>query len=198
MGVKEPNKRKVGRPKKEPAYLTESVELPLDLKQSHEYQQLTEKQRVFVEEFLRTGSETVAGELAGYHNNSVRKVYLSPNVQKVLKRFWDDYLILNNGINPIEENLINLSEIANGSKLTNTIINSKTGQVIQTPPSAMERIKAMEILLKVSGALNGNNQININIDNGGKVANVEYVTMEDVENFNLSEIVDLEEYEIIQ
>lgn len=190
-------KRKGGRPKKQPEYLAESVELPLELKQSAEYLQLTSKQRVFIEEFLKTGSELIAGERAGYHANSIRKVYLSPNIQKLLRRYWDDYLILNNGINPVEENLMLLSDIANGVNLTNTCINSRTGEVIKTPPSAMERIKAIEIMLKVSGALSGNNQVNININEGGKVANVEYVTAEDVEAFDLSDIVDASAYEII-
>ena len=91
-----------------------------------------------------------------------------------------------------------LSNIAYANENTNTIVNAKTGEVIKTPPNAMERIKAMELLLKVSGALSGSNQVNINVNDTGKIANVEYITAEDIESFDLSEVVDINNYDVVE
>ena len=172
--------------------------LPEELINSHEYALLTDKQKVFVEEFMRTGDEVHAGKVAGYHKTNARKVLLSAQVQKVLNKYWEDYAITNNKINTTEETLIMLSNIAYANENTNTIVNAKTGEVIKTPPNAMERIKAMELLLKVSGALSGSNQVNININDTGKIANVDYVTAEDIESFDLSEVVDINNYDVVE
>lgn len=173
--------------------------LPQEILLSHEYAQLTDQQKIFIDVFMKTnGDEKQAGEVAGYHRTNARKVLLSPRVQKVLSKYWDEYAMVNNRINTTEETLIMLSEIAYASENTNTMINGKTGEVFKAPPTAMERIKAMELLLKVSGAINGSNTVNISIDNGGKLSNVEYITEEELNNIDMSEVIDLDNYDIIE
>lgn len=173
--------------------------LPQEILLSHEYAQLTEQQKIFIDVFMKTnGDEVQAGKVAGYHPTNARKVLLSPRVQKVLSKYWDEYAILNNNINTTEETLMMLSEIAYAKTNTNTMINGKTGEVFKAPPTAMERIKAMELLLKVSGALSGSNNVNINIDNGGKISTVEYITEEEIKNIDMSEVIDLDNYDVIE
>lgn len=172
--------------------------LPQELLLSHEYAQLTDQQKTFINVFMETGGDELqACKVAGYHLSNARKVLLSPRIQRVLSKYWDEYAMVNNNINTTEETLMMLSSIAYAKERTNTMINGKTGEVFKAPPTAMERIKAMELLLKVSGALNGSNQVNINIDQGGKVTNIEYVTEEDINNIDMSEVINLDNYDIV-
>lgn len=172
--------------------------LPAELLNSHEYALLTDKQKTFISVFMQTGDEIQAGKVAGYHKTNARKVLLSPSVQKVLNKYWDEYAITNNNINTTEETLIMLSNIAYATENTNTLVNSKTGEVFKAPPTAMERIKAMELLLKVSGALNGANAVNININDVGRIQNIEYVSKEDLEGFDISEVIDMNNYDVLE
>lgn len=123
---------------------------------------MTEKQKRFVEEYMRTGNSRQAYINAGYSGsgNSIdvnaSRLLNSDKVQNYILQISEQ--IKNEKIADIEEMQLKLTSIIRGMTTEEVIVTELIGngvsraRVIEKKPSLKEVIKACELLAKMTGA----------------------------------------------
>lgn len=113
---------------------------------------LPEKQKRFIEFYLQTANATAAAKEAGYSKKTAysigQRLLRDPNVKKVLERRLKN--LEDKRIAKTNEILERLTSTLRGEE--SEIIVTQSGKRFEVPPRISDRIKAAEILLKVSGA----------------------------------------------
>ena len=121
------------------------------------FRPLNDRQRMFVHNYLLTGSVPEASKRAGYNSKHGWALINRPDINNFIKehhKYWT-----NEEIASVEEVLVHLSDMVRG-EATDVIINAKTGKKETIPAPTLARLKALEHLAKAYGM--AQNTININ------------------------------------
>lgn len=121
---------------------------------------LTERQKRFVDEYIKTGNASEAARRAGYSGKNAdvdgAKLLVNPSIsQEVAKRLKE---LETERTADLKETLEYLTAVMRGEKEDTVVVVVGTGkgysqsEKIKVPISTRERLKAAEHLLKVHGA----------------------------------------------
>lgn len=128
---------------------------------------LNERQRRFVDAYIKTGNASKAARMAGYSEKTaysigeenLRKPEISREVQKRLKEMESERTA------DVKETLEYLTSVMRGEKTEIVVVTVGTGkgfsksEKIEVPISTRDRLKAAEHLLKVHGAFKNEVQV---------------------------------------
>ena len=128
---------------------------------------MTERQKRFVDAYIKTGNASEAARLAGYSRKNVdvdsAKLLVNPSisreVQKRLKELESERTA------DVKETLEYLTSVMRGEKTEIVVVVVGTGkgfsksEKVEVPTSTRDRLKAAEHLLKVHGAFKNEVQV---------------------------------------
>lgn len=121
------------------------------------------KRRKFIDEYLKTGNGSQSAIDAGYSAKNSRsiasKLLKDPEIKAELKSRMEQ--VQNDNIMQISEILSRLSDIARG-KATDTVVTPK-GDVMEIPVSTKDKITAMKLLGKRTGAWIDRSEVTNNV-----------------------------------
>lgn len=132
---------------------------------------MTEKQKRFAEEYMKTGNSRQAYIDAGYSGTeksidvNASRLLRSDKVQEYIHQISDE--IKSKKIADIEELQIRLTNIIRGLTTEEVIVTELIGngmsksKVLKKKPSLKDVIKACELLGRITGAYSNNNILNV-------------------------------------
>ena len=132
---------------------------------------MTEKQKRFAEEYMKTGNSRQAYINAGYSGTeksidvNASRLLRSDKVQEYIHQISDE--IKSKKIADIEELQIRLTNIIRGLTTEEVIVTELIGdgmsksKVLKKKPSLKDVIKACELLGRITGAYSNNNILNV-------------------------------------
>jgi phage terminase small subunit len=132
---------------------------------------MTEKQKRFAEEYMKTGNSRQAYINAGYSGTersidvNASRLLNSDKVQEYIHQISDE--IKSKKIADIEELQIRLTNIIRGLTTEEVIVTELIGngmsksKVLKKKPSLKDVIKACELLGRITGAYSNNNILNV-------------------------------------
>ncbi len=129
---------------------------------------MTERQKRFVDAYIKTGNASEAARLAGYSEKTANRIAeenlskldISREVQKRLKEMESERTA------DVKETLEYLTSVMRGEKTEIVVVTVGTGkgysksEKVEVPISTRDRLKAAEHLLKVHGAFKNEVQVN--------------------------------------
>ena len=151
------------------------------------FRPLNDRQRMFVHNYLLTGSVPEASKRAGYNSKHGWALINRPDRNSFIKehhKYWTSEEIAS-----VEEVLVHLSDIVRG-EATDEVINAKTGKKETVKAPTLARLKAVEHLMKCYGM----NTTNININ--GSISQDDNPRREIITIDELREIVELSDDDI--
>lgn len=128
---------------------------------------MTERQKRFVDAYIKTGNASEAARLAGYSEKTANRIAeenlskldISREVQKRLKEMESERTA------DVKETLEYLTSVMRGEKTEIVVVTVGTGkgysksEKVEVPISTRDRLKAAEHLLKVHGAFKNEVQV---------------------------------------
>lgn len=131
---------------------TPTAERMKEIELSDEFKNLSVPQRRFALAYIQCWSMSDACKIAGIARSTGYKHLSNERVTKFVEKFFKAYA--GEEIASARETLALVTAVARGEEgQENYIVNGKTGKIHALPPTATERLKAMELLMKNYGML---------------------------------------------
>ena len=112
---------------------------------------LTERQKKFVDAYIKTGNASEAARQAGYSPKNAdvnsSRLLVNPSISAEVKRRLAE--LKTERTADLQETLEYLSAVMRGQGVDTVVVN---GECVEIPASTRDRLKAAEMLLKVHGA----------------------------------------------
>ena len=128
---------------------------------------MTERQKRFVDAYIKTGNASEAARLAGYSRKNVNvdgaKLLVNPSISREIEKRLKE--LESERTADVKETLEYLTSVMRGEKTEIVVVVVGTGkgfsksEKVEVPTSTRDRLKAAEHLLKVHGAFKNEVQV---------------------------------------
>ena len=128
---------------------------------------LTERQKRFVDEYIKCGNASEAARLAGYSKKNAdvdsAKLLVNPGVSREIQKRLKE--LKNERTADLQETLEYMTSVMRGEKTETVVVVVGTGkgysqsEKVKVPISTRDRLKAAEYLAKIHGAFRNEVQI---------------------------------------